>query len=76
MTKKPVTTATSQIEIACEHCGHLGVMREAWAEWNVADQAWVLGQMFDFAFCLNCHRPTQMVSRAIDDTTNEPTGSH
>lgn len=42
-------------------------MREAWAEWNVAAQDWVMAQMFDFAFCLNCHRSTRIVARVIDE---------
>lgn len=67
MTNKPAPAAACQIEIACEHCGHLGVMREAWAEWNVAAQHWVMAQMFDFAFCLNCHRSTRIVARVIDE---------
>ncbi|WP_139810070.1 hypothetical protein [Sphingomonas azotifigens] len=76
MTKPPAPAATSQVEIACEHCGHLGVMREAWAEWSVAKQGWVLSQTFDFAFCMHCHRPTRIVTRAVADVPPKPMGSH
>ncbi len=58
-----ITPVDTPLEVACEHCGCLGVTREAWAEWSVAEQAWVLSQAFDFAFCHRCHRPTRPVER-------------
>ena len=51
------------IEHACAHCGSVAVTRDAWAEWHVADQAWVLAETFDFAFCHECHRETRLVER-------------
>lgn len=51
------------IEHACERCGSVAVTRDAWAEWNVADQSWVLAETFDFAFCHECHRETRLVER-------------
>jgi hypothetical protein len=53
------------IEYACQRCGASAVTRDAWAEWNVASQAWVLSEIFDFAFCHQCHRETRPVERVL-----------
>ncbi len=53
----------SPIEYACDSCGGSAVTRDAWAEWNVEGQAWVLSEIFDFAFCHQCHREAQLVER-------------
>ncbi|WP_404335035.1 hypothetical protein AB2M62_15055 [Sphingomonas sp. MMS12-HWE2-04] len=39
--------------------------RDAWAEWDLPTQAWVLSEIFDFAFCHQCHRETKLVARAV-----------
>lgn len=51
------------VEQGCEHCGSVAVTRDAWAEWHVAEQAWVLAATFDLAFCHECHRQTRPVER-------------
>lgn len=51
------------VEYGCNECGGTAVTRDAWAEWRVADQAWVLSEVFDFAFCHQCHRETILVER-------------
>lgn len=43
-----------KIWIVCAHCGTDEVMRDAWAVWDVEAQEWVLGQVFDAAFCEKC----------------------
>lgn len=52
-----------RIEYGCERCGGTAVTREAWAEWDVAAQMWVLSATFDFAFCHHCHRQTALVAK-------------
>ncbi|MGK6354879.1 hypothetical protein ACMGDH_06585 [Sphingomonas sp. DT-207] len=54
---------SSPIEYACARCGGIAVTRDAWAEWNVARQRWTLCEVFDFAFCHQCARATQLVER-------------
>ena len=54
-----------RVEHACERCGATSVTRDAWAEWDVAGQSWVLSEIFDFAFCHQCHRDTKLVERAV-----------
>lgn len=44
----------SVISIACSVCGSNNVSRDAWADWDVASQAWVLGALFDQGFCHRC----------------------
>jgi len=51
------------IEFLCERCGGGAVTRDAWAEWNFPLQAWTLSEVFDFAFCHECHRETRLVQR-------------
>lgn len=57
---------TGRIIFVCDGCGTPGVTREAWAAWDVATQAWVLAEMFDYAFCHSCHRRTQLEERAVE----------
>jgi hypothetical protein len=38
----------------CEKCGSPLVTRDAWAEWNEDEQDWVLGAVYDYAFCHTC----------------------
>ncbi|MBB5711561.1 hypothetical protein [Sphingomonas xinjiangensis] len=40
--------------------------REAWAEWDIPAQTWVLSAVFDFAFCHQCCRQTVLVVRETD----------
>ena len=47
MTEKPV-------QMACRDCGSELVTRDAWAEWDVDQQDWVLGALYDYAFCHAC----------------------
>jgi hypothetical protein len=54
-----------RVEHACERCGGIAVTRDAWAEWDVSSQAWILSETFDFAFCHQCHRETRLVVRAL-----------
>ncbi len=51
------------VEYACERCGGTAVAREAWAEWDVQAQQWLLATLFDFAFCLTCHKSTHLIAR-------------
>lgn len=45
----------------CNVCGSGLVTRDAWAEWSVEDQDWVLGEAFDYAFCHQCEAETRLV---------------
>jgi len=40
-------------------------MRDAWAEWSENSQDWVLGNVFDQAFCKDCDGETSLVEVEI-----------
>ncbi|MBB4837267.1 hypothetical protein HNP52_000318 [Sphingomonas kyeonggiensis] len=58
---------STRIEYACAHCGGTAVTRDAWAEWDRENQLWTLSETFDFAFCHQCHRETQLATRPATD---------
>lgn len=46
--------ADRKIKIVCGRCGGHNVRRDAWAEWDVDAQEWVLGEVFDYGHCVVC----------------------
>ena len=46
--------ADKRFTYVCDACGSDLVTRDAWAEWNVEEQDWVLGAAYDYAFCHKC----------------------
>ena len=49
-----------RIGMNCENCGSDHVTRDAWAEWDAASQGWILGAIFDYAFCHKCQEETHI----------------
>ncbi len=49
----------------CKHCNSASVMRDAWAQWDVDDQDWVLGSVFDQAYCNACSGETTLVEEEV-----------
>lgn len=45
----------------CESCGSDLVTLDAWAEWDVEQQKWVLGATYDHTFCHKCDAETRVV---------------
>ncbi len=50
-----------RVTFVCENCGSDLIARDAWAEWNVEEQDWVLGAAFDYTFCHKCEAETHWV---------------
>jgi len=48
------------IDIVCGTCGSKNVSRDAWADWDVHTQDWVLGAVFDYAHCHHCDCETRL----------------
>lgn len=48
------------VRMVCEDCGSEHVMRDAWAEWDAEKQDWVLGAVFDYAYCNKCDGETHI----------------
>lgn len=51
------------IRMVCEDCGSERVTRDAWAEWDVKAQDWVLGAIYDYAFCHTCDGDANIAER-------------
>lgn len=49
------------VTYVCSTCGSDDVSRDAWAEWSVSEQQWVLRTEFDYAHCHRCDRETDLV---------------
>jgi hypothetical protein len=48
------------VDYVCHLCRGNSVTRDAWAEWDVAEQEWVLGAAYDYAFCHDCQKETRL----------------
>ena len=57
---------TAPVEIACGWCGSPEVARDAWAEWDVERQEWVLGRVLDDGWCFACEEERGLVERRIN----------
>lgn len=44
----------------CGSCGSNDVSRDAWADWDIATQQWVLRVAFDYAHCHRCDAETRI----------------
>lgn len=48
------------VTYVCNTCGSDRVSRDAWAEWDVKSQDWVLRDAFDYAHCHRCDSETSL----------------
>lgn len=48
------------VDRICGTCGGKNVSRDAWADWDVHTQDWVLGAVYDYAFCHDCQEETRL----------------
>jgi hypothetical protein len=55
----------TKVQILCSVCGSADVSRDAWADWDVAKQKWVLRVAFDYAHCHRCDTETQLVEAEL-----------
>lgn len=56
-----------RVTFVCNTCGGDTVTRDAWAEWDVETQDWVLGAAYDYAFCHDCEGETRLVEVQLED---------
>jgi RNase P subunit RPR2 len=49
-----------RFRMICRHCGSKLVTRDAWAEWDEDQQAWVLRAVYDHAYCHKCDEETRI----------------
>lgn len=55
--------------IVCKQCGSEMVRRDAWGEWDSTTQQWVLADVFDYAYCLDCDQDTELEDKEVDGLT-------
>jgi hypothetical protein len=46
-----MTSDGKRVIFLCERCGSKRVTLDAWAEWDVDQQEWVLGATYDQTYC-------------------------
>lgn len=61
----PPASAAPARTIRCKACGGAAFMRDAWARWDEAAQAWALGEVYDEAFCEICEADATLVEVPI-----------
>ena len=64
-----------KVRMVCERCGSEEVLRDAWAEWDVDGQEWVLQNVFDHSVCVSkeCDgRETDIEAVPIEIGLGEP----
>ena len=52
---------SKRVTYLCERCGSDLVTHDAWAEWDVDKQKWVLGATYDHTYCHNCDGETHLL---------------
>jgi hypothetical protein len=57
----------SKIKHICATCKSDDVVLDAWAEWDIDTQDWVLRSVFDDAFCIKCEQACDMEEVEIED---------
>ena len=56
-----------KVRMVCETCGSEDVSRDAWGDWDVEAQDWVLRTVFDYAHCHACDGETHIEERPLGD---------
>jgi len=60
---------SKRVTYLCEKCGSDQVTLDAWAEWNVERQAWVLGATYDHTYCHKCDGETHAIEVKLAPTS-------
>ena len=55
-----------KVQMLCGTCGSTDVSRDAWGEWDVKAQKWVLRTVFDHSHCHTCDGETRLVEAVLD----------
>lgn len=57
-------------KMVCNTCGSERVLRDAWAEWDILRQEWILQNVFDAAYCEGeCEGECSIEEIEIDSVT-------
>jgi hypothetical protein len=55
------------VDYICDACGGNTVTRDAWGEWDATEQDWVLGAVYDYAFCHDCQQETHLEEIELEE---------
>jgi hypothetical protein len=55
-----------RIAILCGACGSDDVSRDAWANWDIRKQEWVLGAVFDYGHCHRCDGESSLIEVELE----------
>ena len=58
---------TGRVRKVCGTCGSTDVLRDAFVEWDEVEQAWVIQNTFDAAYCETCEGETDIEDITIPD---------
>lgn len=61
----------TKVRMVCRTCGSENVLRDAFAEWDVENQSWVLQNVFDDATCDDCGKETRIDEVPIDEESED-----
>lgn len=62
-----MATDSKRFAMICNVCGSDEVSRDAWANWDIGNQQWVLGAVFDYGHCHRCDGETRLVEVKLRD---------
>lgn len=57
----------TKVRMVCSYCGSEDVSKDAWADWDVDRQEWVLRTEFDNAHCHNCDGETSLTELELTE---------
>ena len=60
-----------KVQMICSHCGSEEVKRDAWAEWDVEKQDWVLSSVYDNTYCEGCEEETTLSETLVVEVFDE-----
>ena len=62
-----------KVKYVCNHCGSDDIVYDAWAQWDVEKQEFVLSHTFDYIVCNHCGkecRPTEITIKNEKENQN------
>jgi len=73
---KANTTPEPKVKYVCSVCGSDDVRKDAYAEWDVEEQEWVLSSVYDDTVCNDCEESQRLVEVKLeDDDASDDEGS-
>tara|TARA_B100000678_G_scaffold217394_1_gene184766 strand:+ start:3046 stop:3414 length:369 start_codon:yes stop_codon:yes gene_type:complete len=68
-------TPRTRLKMRCPNCGSEAICKDAWAAWDVTNQRWELGGVYDHETCIECEHEGDDHFDRIDLDTGAIVGS-